>query len=151
MILTLTRDSGQPKPYCTMGVLAAKGATFQTVELPWYPSMTAPCGLIGHSCVGKGVYTLEPRYTEAKGHHWILSNPGLGVYRQPADIPDEVYGRSLVLIHAANWAHELLGCIAPGVGRAEMDGELGVSDSRAAMAHLFALLASETGLQLEIQ
>ena len=150
MILTLTRDRQQPQPYCTMGKLVAGYARFETVERPWVPHPGAACGEQGKSCIGVGMYELEPRYTEAKQHHWILNYPALGVYRYPQDIPAGVYARSLVLIHAANWAHELLGCIAPGMGRATTDGELGVTSSRAAMESLFEVLVGETHLQLEV-
>lgn len=149
MKLTLTRDPQQSYPYCTLGVLEAPSLTLQTMELPWYPASAAPCGLIGHSCIGKGTYALAPRYTEARGHHFILSNPELGIYRYPSEVPDHLYGRSLVLIHVANWAHELLGCIAPGRGRGFLEGEYAVTDSAHALVDLVRTYTS--GAELEIQ
>ncbi len=118
MLVTLHRDPQQPRPtQSTLGVIECDGRRFQSVELPWIPSDDGPCGVPGKSCIAPGTYRLEARETEARGKHFILSNPQLGVYRYPQNIPSGRYGRSLVLIHAANWAHELLGCIAPGKER----------------------------------
>ncbi len=129
----------------------AAGHIFDTVERPWIPG--PPGSVCGHSqtsCIGVGNYRLEPRDTEAKGRHWILSNPLLGVYRYPQDLPPGAYGRSLVLIHAANWAHELLGCIAPGTGRSMIGEEYGVTGSQAAMNALRVLLLNVDDLELVI-
>lgn len=151
MILTLTRDPVQPHDYCTLGRLAAAGHAFDTVERPWVPGPAGTvCGHSGTSCIGVGTYRLDPRDTEAKGRHWILSNAALGVYRYPQDVPSGAYARSLVLIHIANWAHELLGCIAPGTARAQTNGEWGVSGSRDAMNALRVLLLNVPDLELVI-
>jgi hypothetical protein len=153
LIITLTRDPQQPTGYCTLGRLSVAGrGAFDTIELPWVPGPAGTvCGHMGMSCIGVGVYKLEPRETEARGKHWMVSNRELGVYRMPQDIPLGGYGRSLVLIHAANWAHELLGCIAPGKSRGIMNGEWGVGDSRAAMNEIRTLIGNTYDLQLEIK
>ena len=153
MLLTLTRDPHQPAEYCTLGILDVSGrGKFHTVEKPWVPGPPGTvCGHQGTSCVGVGVYRLSPRETEARGKHWILSAPTLGVWPMPADIPAGVYGRSLVLIHAANWAHELLGCIAPGKARGIIAGEWGVSESRAAMNEIRTLIGNTFDIQLEVK
>lgn len=152
MIITLTRDSQQPAAYCTLGIMEVNGrGKFHTVERPWIPVPDAPCGHQQTSCVGVGLYRLEPRETEARGKHWILSSAALHVYRMPGDVPTGVYARTLVLIHAANWAHELLGCIAPGKSRSIMDGEWGVTQSRAAMNEIRTLIGNTYDLQLEIK
>lgn len=156
MLLTLARDKQQPRPeQCTLGVLSVDGrGTFQTNERPWVPSTAGPAGMPDESCIAFGTYRMEPRETEARGKHWILSNPTLGVYRYPADVPFNSYGRSLVLMHAANWAHELLGCIAPGQARVRplqlgnAFDEWMVSASRAAMDQIRMLLAAASDLQL---
>lgn len=153
MILTLIRDPQQPAAYCTLGRLSvnSRGA-FDTIERPWVPGPDGTvCGEQQQSCIGVGVYRMESRETEARGKHWILSNPALGVYRYPQDIPTGVYARSLVLIHAANWAHELLGCIAPGKIRGVINSEWGVGDSRAALNEIRTLIGNTYDLQLEIK
>jgi hypothetical protein len=152
VMITLTRDAEQHLPYCTLGKLEVPPipAVFETIEKPWIPHPGTLCGEQQKSCIGKGTYTLERRETDARGRHWILSNPELGVYRQPREVPAGEYARSLILIHAANWAHELLGCIAPGIERAVMEGEQAVTSSRQAMLTLHNLLDSFQDLTLEI-
>lgn len=155
MIITLTRDPHQPAPaQCTLGRLTVNGrGSFDTIEKPWIPDTHGGlCGMPSYSCIAVGTYRLEPRETEARGKHWLLSNTTLGLYRYPADVPRGQYGRSLVLIHAANWAHELHGCIAPGKRRyLERGGEWMVLESRAAMNELRTLLGGAIDLQLQIQ
>lgn len=149
MILRLTRDATQPQTYCTTGQLLVAGKLFHTIELPWLPFPAVQCGTKMESCIGVGRYKMEPRETEMRGHHWILSNPELGVYRYPQNIPPGVYARSLVLMHTANWAHELLGCIAPGLGSGMLAGELAVLNSRGAMRAIAELTLGEE-LELDI-
>ncbi len=151
MIIQLTRDVEQRVPYCTLGTLVADHLPpFQTIEKPWVSHPGVLCGEQRMSCIGKGTYMLERRETEARGRHWILSNPALGVYRFPKEIPPNEYARCLVLIHAANWAHELLGCIAPGIARAIMGEEQAVTGSRQAMLELHNLIDTTNDLQIEI-
>ena len=152
MILTLTRDATQPANYCTMGILEVNGrGKFHTVERPWISVPDGICGQRFLSCIHTGTYRLEPRETEARGKHWIVSNAALGVYRDPQDIPNGIYARALILIHAANWAHELMGCIAPGKNRALTNNEWGVTESRAAMNEIRTLIGNTYDLQLEIK
>jgi len=143
MILTLQRDIDQPDASnCTLGVLTVGDSTFQTMERPWIPNPNGPGGHPQTSCIPIGDYTLTPRYSPAKGHHWLLSNPYLGIYASPADIPEgQPWGRSLVLIHSANWAYQLLGCIAPGQSRTrDTQGQWMVTNSVASMISLRKLL-----------
>jgi hypothetical protein len=140
---------------CTLGVLQVNGrGVFQTIEKPWIPTIDGPWGTPMKSSIGVGSYRMEPRYTEARGNHWQLVNPQLGVYRLPSNVPigsqGQPLGRSLVLIHAANYAHELLGCIAPGKSRDRQDGEWAVRNSRAAMNEIKLLLGGSFDLQLVI-
>lgn len=150
LTLKLKRDIEQPTEYCTMGILEVDGlARLQTIERPWVPGPEGSvCGHQLTSCIAKGLYRLDSRETEAKGKHWILSNAALGVYRYA--VPEGEYGRALVLIHSANWAHELLGCIAPGLSRGYMENEWGVRSSRDAMIELRTRLAETPALSLEI-
>lgn len=152
MIITLRRDAHQPVATGTLGILEVEFRKFHTMELPWLADDNG--GIAGEpsrSRIPAGLYRMERRHTEARGHHWLLHNTSLGVYKYPNDIPRGVVGgRSLVLIHAANWAHELRGCIAPGRARVFKDGEWMVTDSRAAMTDIRNLLGSRLDLQLMI-
>lgn len=145
MNLILTRDTTQPDHLrCTLGVLRINGSSWQTMERPWLPTDQGPSGIKGASCISVGTYQLIPRETEAKGKHWLLYNPELGVYRSPDEVPTNAYGRSLILIHAANWAHELMGCIAPGRERVlDAKGEWMVTQSQPAMSDLRSLLLNK--------
>jgi hypothetical protein len=61
----------------------------------------------------------------------------------------------LILIHAANYSHELRGCIAPGKSRLaparNPSGEWMVTESRAAMNELRMAINGSFDLQLEIK
>lgn len=152
MNILLIRDIDQSATYCTLGILQVNGRKFHTIERPWLPNPSGPGGMRQESCIPVGTYRLEPRETEARGKHWILSNRALGVYAQPQDMPNgQPWGRSLVLIHAANWAHELLGCIAPGKARTVSNGEWMVTSSRDAMNELRTLLGNQIDLSITIQ
>lgn len=154
MILALVRDPQQPAPNtCTLGVLIINSHRWQTIERPWVSSPDGPAGVPGQSCVAIGTYRLRARETEARGKHWILSNPSLGVHEWPAEVPLGKYGRTLILIHAANYAHELHGCIAPGKRRfppSNGNPEWMVAESRAAMNELRTVIGSAIDLQLII-
>ena len=60
----------------------------------------------------------------------------------------EVPGREAIRLHAANWANQLAGCIAPGLTR---DGE-GIARSRAALIQVIAMIeaARADGDEVEI-
>lgn len=118
----------------TQGVLVVGDTRFYTMEQPWRNN------LIGHSCVPEGSFALMPHVSPTKGRCYILSNPALNVY---ADDPPPG-GRSLILIHAANFASQLQGCIAPGLERGQIDGVDAVLSSRDAMARLMLLLAGDS-------
>lgn len=137
----------------TVGVLRVGESKFQTMELPWIEDPNGGRG--GHpflSCVAPGQYRLE-RHTRPSGEKaFILSNPTLDIYQIPDDIPkDKPSARSLCLIHAANWAYELHGCIGPGKERTKQPARWMVTESRAAMNELRTLIGSDLDLQLRIE
>lgn len=114
MILTLTRDT--PRLDCQEGILNLNGAQYFTMERPWLDDQP------GLSCVSVGTYTLVP-HTVKHGalvglETYALSNPGLGVFPEPpAGYAGSNPMRIACLIHPANWAFQLEGCIAPGKAR----------------------------------
>jgi hypothetical protein len=144
MNLLLIRDSDDG--VCTLGVLSLgpnlDDPHWQTIERPWIADLTGKLGgLAGRSCVPPGNYDLVIHDSEAHPETWALVNPVLGVRHFP---PSE---RSAVLIHPANYAHELRGCIAPGLIRAPRS----VLRSRDAFAQLKAVLPWRNGHTLEIR
>lgn len=129
----------------TLGVLTAGPIILDTIEQP--DNHDAP----GHSCIPPGSYTLvehvSGRLHEDDGktplRTWALVNPQLGITHAPTDPLPGGIGfphRSECLIHPANFASQLEGCIAPGKARSKVLGTdvWQVDDSRAA----FKLLRS---------
>jgi hypothetical protein len=147
--------------HCCRGVLEVLSSTGDptlrlfTIEKPFIPS--AAGGLAGEpfrSCIGPGVYALDPFVRPSGDKVWVLSNPDLDVFRLDTDIPASRAGkgRFLILIHAGNRARDVVGCIAPGRGHgADSAGTLMVTQSRDAMADLHEVLDGRSGLQIEIR
>lgn len=106
MKLILTRIEQTPE--YTLGQLDVPGLPMlSTIEQPWKNNLK------GHSCVPVGTYRLIPHNSPHHPHTWALDNPALNVHAEPSDKwPD---ARTDCLIHPANWAWQLLGCIAPGL------------------------------------
>ena len=110
--------------YETEGQLIIGSRVFATIEQPWTPN---PNGFKGgkpfESCIPDGMYRLvrftRPTKEGSAAKAWMIFNPDLGVYRFPED-HDYFSGRDLCLIHQANWASQIQGCIAPGLERRPM-------------------------------
>ena len=136
MNFALIRD--QDDRTCTLGRLILGQDAFHTIERPWIPNAFGPGGKKGISCVAVGAYRLVRHDSEAHPKTWALVNPTLDVYHQPYEVPLEkrLYARTAVLIHVANWAHELRGCIAPGFARQLSASGWQVTQSRAAVARI---------------
>lgn len=150
MNLELVRDLDTG--YCTLGRIMISGKTFFTIERPWIPG-AGKSGKKGASCVSVGTYRLTRHDSEMYPKTWALVNPSLDVYHYPWDVPrgQEASTRTAVLIHAANWAHELRGCIAPGKTRTkDAQGKWMVTRSRDAMNEIRTLIGSRIEVTLTI-
>lgn len=92
------------------------------------------------SCIPQGTYHCIKRIRQKYGHHWHLQ-----------DVPN----RDLILIHNANWAHELLGCIGVGKDFATgLDKKTGitakmVTSSVATMQRLRSMLPDSFDLEIK--
>lgn len=152
MKLLLTRDYNAVE--CTLGRLhvSAPGQDFEcdTMERPWIPMPGARGGLSGKSCVPRGIYKLERHNSEAHPDTWALVNSDLDViHYEDRDRPN---ARCLVLIHAANYARELRGCIAPGLRRTiDAQGVRMVTSSRLAMLEIKRFVLPGESHTLEIR
>lgn len=138
LLLTRLEDDGN----CTIGKLALPdGRVFWTIERPWMDNA------IGKSCVPAGSYDLVPHASPKFGRTWALVSRQLRVVHQPGDIPEGSTNiwRSAILIHVGNWAKDLRGCIAPGLGhrRRSKYGQM-VTNSAKAMKELRLLLGPMT-------
>ncbi len=152
MNLLLRRDFRADN--CTLGVLSfstpSEDFVAQTMERPWIPMPGSRGGLSGKSCVPPGEYRLERHNSEAHPNTWALVNHELDVHHwEDREHPE---WRALVVIHIANLARELRGCIAPGRRRTvEDDGTHAVTDSRLTMDELKRLLPWNDTHVLEIR
>lgn len=118
---------------CTMGMISNGVKNLYTMERPWVPSDKTVAGTKGVSCIPIGRYRLIRHNSEQHPNVWALVNPSLEVYHWDEDVPRDRVGiaRTLVLIHAANRAEELRGCIAPGLARVRVSARAwSVTDSR---------------------
>ena len=79
----------------------------------------------------------------------VLINPGLAVYKHNED-RDGGVGRYLILIHAANWADQVNGCIAPGKARGLNTRGPMVTQSRDAMDILMGYIDGAETAQISI-
>jgi len=146
MKLLLRRDFRADN--CTMGVLSfstpVEDFLCQTMERSWIPMPGARGGLSGKSCVPPGEYQLVPHNSEYHPNTWALVNSDLDVIHW--EDPNRPNARALVLIHPANYARELRGCIAPGTRRAiGAEGLHMVVNSKLAMLELKRLLLPYDG------
>lgn len=141
------RDAG-----CTLGTIDSFGRRLQTMERPWVPSADSVAGTKGVSCVAPGRYRLERHSSDAHQNVWALVNPSLDVYHFESEVPRERRGkaRTAVLIHSANWAEELRGCIAPGKERVRQGGVWMVQRSRDALNEFRNILAGKIDVWLTI-
>jgi hypothetical protein len=149
MNLFLTRDFRDPT--VTLGTLSVNDYRWQTLERPWIASGLSIAGTKGVSCVPAGIYKLVPHNSESHPKVWALVNPVLQVYHWDQDVPKPMLGiaRTTVLIHSANYASELRGCIAPGKER-KKNGVWGVFRSRDALNELRNAMGSSYDLTLTI-
>jgi hypothetical protein len=147
--LTLLRSNGDTER--TTGILQANGAIFATMERPWLPNPVGEGGIPRKSCVPKGVYKVEPWHSVNFPETYIITNPELGVYRQPGDIPKgQPWGRSAILIHIGNRVRDVIGCIAVGMEHGHIGGEPAVLRSVMGMRELNKIL-NRGSHTLEIQ
>jgi hypothetical protein len=134
-------------PDCSTGALYLDGhpeLVLCTMEQPWADNVPF------HSCVPPGKYRLEPHSSPKHPVAYALVNPALNIFHEP--LPNPQHGaRFGCLIHAANWAYQLEGCIAPGDKIIQSDKGLMVTNSVAAVKKLFQVMGvGITGHTLEI-
>lgn len=141
MKLLLRREPKQPD--CTLGFLLCADISLNlvTIERPWIPSATCKGGLKGKSCVPVGVYQLVKHNSIRHPKTWALVNHDLDVVHYEGEDRDPDEDRATCLIHAANFAHQLQGCIAPGISTTRApEGHYMVTSSAKAMEILRARL-----------
>ena len=105
MNLYLERFCDHPD-HGTLGELYADGELIAyTVEQPWANNKPF------NSCIPAGVYNLIPFSSPKHPNTYALFNPELNVF---VEQQAELTARYACLIHPANWASNVEGCIGPG-------------------------------------
>lgn len=154
MIITLRRD--MPSALVTLGVLTVGELRFQTIERPWIPNTHG--GRSGEkyvSCISPGVYRVE-RFTRPSGEKaYRLSNPELDVYRDDDEVErsgkNPAACRTIVLMHVANYVHDVIGCVGVGEERKFVGGRWMVTKSKQSMARLRETIGTDLELKLRIE
>ena len=101
--------SRHPQSDCTTGRLISPhlGGYIATLELPWRDNHNEI------SCIPDGVYPYRKAWSKNARREviWI----------------DDVPGRTNIQMHPGNYTRQILGCVLPGTGIADIDGD-GVPD-----------------------
>jgi hypothetical protein len=111
------------------------GKKIYTLERPWRTG--APGGVPFESSVPDGSYKLISHIRPNGDEVLALWNPDNSVYYTDQERAGQP-GRYLILIHAANWVEQIVGCIAPGMVRTIADNKRMVRSSREAMSLIMA-------------
>jgi hypothetical protein len=135
-VKTILLERQPSKAKETEGFMSFSGTVLATIEQEWREDTSRPGGESNNSCVPSGLYKLIPHTRGKDSKHVVaLVNEDLGVYYLEEHLPEEG-GRFLILCHIANWSHDVVGCIAPGVGKADSDQGPMVTSSKSAMQKL---------------
>ncbi len=110
--------------HATLGILSFDTHNLFTLERPWMNNQPRI------SCIPPGTYRLEPHHSRRFPDHYALIGGTVSHY------PDADHVRSAILMHAANKASQLQGCIAPGYKANFEPQPFQVERSRAALGAL---------------
>jgi hypothetical protein len=126
-MIILARDSFDPK--ATLGKISYYGDPLcESVELPWLQNKQRV------SCVIPGVYPI------------VFLPSGSPKFHYPCFLIKNVPNRAGIMIHRANRASQLLGCIAPGMTRIGLE----VANSTAALNQIVQLYLREKFTHIQI-
>lgn len=141
----ITRSKGESsREWGTFGHLQIAGTggaefTCVTLERPWLDNHrddpVTPEN--DSSCVPTGTYIIKPRLSPKHGRKLY----------ELQDVP----GRTNCQIHAANWAHELLGCIALGRTIDFIGGGKGITHSAVTLRAFMAAMRGAEEARLIIE
>lgn len=123
------------------GTMHVDGEYFcRTVERPWLSNKAFI------SCITAGAYDLVPWDSPKFGPVVAFVNPALHIYLDAHDVSDP-QARDKCLIHAANYPHELNGCVAIGAEVVNFPHHgFGVANSRRALERLRSRWKDRSGM-----
>lgn len=101
------------------------------------------------SCVPEGIYQLMPVTSPRWGRTYALVNPDIRVFASQADCEQDG-DRWACLLHAANTASELQGCIAPGEREGGLGSDWAVMRSGATLTRLLDYIRQNNIRELHI-
>lgn len=146
-LIQIVRSKKLSTPEATYGTLSFNGALVGfTVEQPWNNNIK------DMSCFPEGHYQLlahdSPKHPNSVAFH----NPALNVYAEPNMLPSGVVGRTDCLIHPANFAQELEGCVAVGQDYLYNTKHIpiGVSNSKETITRLQRYWGDRKNLEAEV-
>lgn len=115
-------------------LIMPSGKIFYTCEQPWNGNK------VGASCIPEGKYQMAMRKSP------VVERSSNGDFFEGWEIL-EVPGRTFIMIHPANWPHELRGCISVGLDYEMILNRQAVSKSREAFRQF---MGETNGRQFEI-
>lgn len=138
-------------PTFTAGIIPFENQLIYTVERPWICDEPEEhrAGKPFESCVPEGLYEIN-QFNRTNGDLvWSISNPELGVFLTKTGMLYDT-DRYACLIHSANYARQVVGCIGPGVGAVHnpANKDYMVTASRDAMTALGSLLSDTSYLEI---
>lgn len=111
------------------GTLITPTSIYNTVEQPWADNQPFK------SCIPTGIYTLKAFNSPKYGQTFVIVGGTLAATEaEVRQNPDKK--RWACLLHSANRARELQGCIAPGLSLGSIDSEWSVKNSTLAMRQI---------------
>ena len=140
MVIKLNREY---KKNATTGILSIRNEELcYTLERPWSYNR------VRESCIPEGNYPIGLKMYGLWHEKWKDEDWYKGVIILTGTEP-----RSEILIHTANYVHQLNGCIAPGTNTGEKDGVPCVWRSTKAYMKIYPIIAKaiEEGEYVELQ
>jgi len=94
------------------------------------------CNAVRDDAIPPGYYTVVKRYSEKYRWHFHITG---------------VEGRSLILIHNANYSRQLLGCVGVGASHVDIDkdGLVDVTSSKSTLKRMNKILPEEFILKVQ--
>jgi len=102
------------------------GESFHGLEPPWLDNVPF------QSCIPTGLYTILPHDSPRHGECYAFFGGTVGLHEDEKGYAE----RFACLIHPANYAAQLEGCLAPGLSAGQHEGKPAVWYSRAALGKM---------------